>query len=69
MAEEGKVAELKEKMANVKQKAQESLASTGEFVKDKAKVVDDRVHNNPWPVVGGVFVSGLLLGYILGKSK
>jgi len=52
----------------VKSKSSELCNQSGEFIKDRAKVVDDKVHNNPWPVVGGAFVTGILLGYILGRK-
>jgi ElaB/YqjD/DUF883 family membrane-anchored ribosome-binding protein len=53
---------------DVKVKSGELCNQSGEFIKDRAKVVDDKVHNSPWPVVGGAFVTGLLLGYILGRK-
>jgi ElaB/YqjD/DUF883 family membrane-anchored ribosome-binding protein len=58
----------KEKYAAAKQRTAEALGRGGEVVKERVKVVDDKVHNNPWPVVGGVFVCGILLGFILGKK-
>lgn len=35
-------------------------------IKETATVVDDHVHANPWPYIGGTAVVALLAGYILG---
>lgn len=40
-----------------------------EKVKETATVVDEHVHTNPWPVIGGTAVAALLVGYILGHKK
>jgi len=40
-----------------------------EKVKETATVVDDSVHANPWPYIGGSAVVALLVGYILGHKK
>lgn len=53
---------------DVKTKGVEFYSQSGEVIKDRAKVIDDKVHNSPWPVVGGAFVTGVLLGYILGRK-
>ena len=37
--------------------------------KEMAVDVDEQVHENPWPYIGGVAVTALLIGYILGRSK
>jgi ElaB/YqjD/DUF883 family membrane-anchored ribosome-binding protein len=39
-----------------------------EKVKEIATQVDQNVHSNPWPYIGGVAVGALLLGYILGRK-
>ncbi len=31
--------------------------------------VDKSVHQNPWPYLAGTAVAGLLLGFILGRSR
>ncbi len=53
---------------DVKARGSDLCNQSGEFIRDRAKVVDDKVHNSPWPVVGGAFVTGILLGYILGRK-
>jgi ElaB/YqjD/DUF883 family membrane-anchored ribosome-binding protein len=40
-----------------------------EKIKNAASAVDNHVHENPWPYVGGTAVVALLLGYILGRRK
>lgn len=37
--------------------------------KEIAVDMDERVHEDPWPYIGGVAVTALLIGYILGRSK
>jgi ElaB/YqjD/DUF883 family membrane-anchored ribosome-binding protein len=45
-------------------------ARTGEEkVMEKAKEIDEKVRDNPWPFLGGVALSFLLLGFILGGKK
>ncbi len=59
----------REHFVTAKQKTAEAFGRGGEVVKEKVKVVDDKVHNNPWPVIGSVFVCGVLLGFILGRKS
>lgn len=45
-------------------------AQTGEKkAAEIAKVVDENVHETPWPYIGGVAVVALLLGFVLGKKS
>ncbi len=39
-----------------------------EKVKEIATQVDQNVHANPWPYIGGTALAALLLGFILGKK-
>lgn len=55
----------KREIANLLQ-AKEVIA---EKVKETATAVDDHVHTNPWPYIGGSAVVALLVGYILGHNK
>jgi ElaB/YqjD/DUF883 family membrane-anchored ribosome-binding protein len=47
----------------------------GAYHRGKDKVVgvaedlDENVHKNPWPYIGGTALGCLLLGYFLGRSK
>jgi ElaB/YqjD/DUF883 family membrane-anchored ribosome-binding protein len=40
-----------------------------EKARELADDVDQHVHRNPWPYIGGAAAVGLLLGYILGRRR
>lgn len=40
-----------------------------EKAKELATEVDESVHKNPWPYIGGTALGFLILGYFLGRSK
>ena len=40
-----------------------------EQLKQASAAVDEHVHANPWPYVGGTALAALLFGYILGRKK
>lgn len=40
-----------------------------DFGVKKAKEVDEHVHDNPWPYIGGAALVGILFGYILGRKN
>ena len=48
---------------------EDALEEGTEKLKDIASDVDERVHENPWPYIGGVAIGALLLGFILGSSR
>ena len=52
-----------------KKTAQKAIDEHSETVKEIAEDLDEKVHENPWPYIGGVALGALLLGYILGSSK
>ena len=65
--------DIKHSLDSAKKSAAEAAAKarnvSEEKVKELATQVDQNVHTNPWPYIGGVAVVALLLGYILGKKN
>ena len=63
---------LVKSLADAKKHAAEAAAHAKEVGVEKAKElageVDQSVHRNPWPYIGGTAVISLLLGYILGRN-
>ncbi len=56
---------LNQQFSNVK----EVLEEKGEEIKKVATEVDQRVHKNPWPYIGGVAALATLIGYIFGANR
>ena len=40
-----------------------------EKIRQASVSIDEHLHANPWPYVGGSALAALLLGYILGRKK
>jgi len=63
---------LMESLTTVKDHAFEAATDVKEAGVEKAREVardvDEGVHQNPWPYIGGSAVVSVLLGYILGRS-
>jgi ElaB/YqjD/DUF883 family membrane-anchored ribosome-binding protein len=55
--------------ARGERRAVEAALQAKEFGVKKAKEVDEHVHDNPWPYIGGAALVGVLLGYILGRKN
>jgi ElaB protein len=55
--------------ARGEKRAVEAAMQAKEFGIKKAKEVDERVHDNPWPYIGGAALVGILVGYILGRKN
>lgn len=64
---------LVKSLADAKQRMIEAAAHAKEVGVEKAREiaddVDQKVHRNPWPYIGGTAVVALLLGYILGRNR
>ena len=55
--------------ARGEKRAAEVAMQAKEFGIKKAKEVDEHVHDNPWPYIGGAALVGILVGYILGRKN
>jgi len=53
----------------LKKQAQVVIEQGSEKTKEAVADLDKKVHQNPWPYIGGAAVGALLLGYLLGSSK
>jgi ElaB/YqjD/DUF883 family membrane-anchored ribosome-binding protein len=49
--------------------AREAFDHGKEKARDLASSVDDNVHRNPWPYLGGTALGFLILGFSLGKAR
>ncbi len=56
-------------LARGEKRAVEAAIQAKEFGIKKAKEVDERVHDNPWPYIGGAALIGILVGFILGRKN
>jgi len=65
--------DIKESLAIAKKRTADALAKATDIGEKRAKEiageVDESVHENPWPYIGGVALASLLIGYILGRNK
>jgi ElaB/YqjD/DUF883 family membrane-anchored ribosome-binding protein len=65
--------DIKDSLAIAKKRAMDAVSKAtdigGKKAKEIAEDVDEVVHDNPWPVIGGVALASLLIGYILGRNK
>jgi ElaB/YqjD/DUF883 family membrane-anchored ribosome-binding protein len=68
-----KYGELRTAIGGVAGKLQHDVVETYNRSREKAKElaseVDESVHKNPWPYLGGTALGFLILGYFLGRSK
>lgn len=68
---EGKVVELRERIAENLRHARHKLAEVEESVREKTKEVaratDDYVHEHPWRAIGTAAGIGLVIGLLIGR--
>ena len=64
---------LVKSLSEARKHAVEAAAHAKDVSVEKAREiahdVDKNVHRNPWPYIGGAAAVGVLLGYILGRSR
>ncbi|MCR4337201.1 MAG: hypothetical protein NUV91_05295 [Candidatus Omnitrophica bacterium] len=58
-----------ERVRNIISDVEKKVRQGQEQVKHVVADVDKRLHENPWPIVAGIAVGCLLLGFIMGGSK
>lgn len=68
-----KYGDLQTAIGGVAGRLQQNVVEGYNRGRDKAKElateVDESVHKNPWPYLGGTALGFLILGYFLGRSK
>lgn len=68
---EGKIAEVRERIAENLRSARHKLADAEEALKEKTKEVaratDDYVHEHPWKAIGAAAGVGLIVGLLIGR--
>ena len=62
-------AKQKQNLKRMQRVAGEWAEEGEERIREVASDVDESVHENPWPYIGGVAIGALLLGFILGTSS
>ena len=66
---EQQAAKQKQNLKYAQRVAGEWMEEGEEKVREVVSDLDENVHENPWPYIGGVAVGALLLGFILGSSS
>lgn len=66
---EEKYGNLRSALGGAEGRAHEAYAQAEEKVKEVATTIDEKVHKNPWPWLGGTALGFLILGLLLGRPK
>jgi ElaB/YqjD/DUF883 family membrane-anchored ribosome-binding protein len=56
-------------MDDLKHKSKQAYQNTKDQVQESWHRVDNQVHNNPWPYIGGGALAGLIAGLLITKSN
>ena len=51
------------------QEAQEQIKQGREQLRKIVSEIDKKAHENPWPIVGGVAIGCVLIGFLLGSRR
>jgi ElaB/YqjD/DUF883 family membrane-anchored ribosome-binding protein len=63
------VNEGEKKFKNMASDAQKKLKQGQEQVQQLIRQADEQLRENPWPIVAGVAVGCLFLGFVAGKAR
>lgn len=58
-----------EKIKSVVSDVEKKIKQGEEQLKHFVSAADKQLHQNPWPIVAGIAVSCLFLGFIMGTSR
>lgn len=65
----GSVKGQAESFQELRGKIEETFQESGEILRETASELDREVRENPWPYVSAAAAAGLLLGFILSRSR
>lgn len=68
-ASHDKKVELSDRLHGYYEKAQDAKDRAVQKAKEKATQVDETVHRNPWPFIGGAAIFGFLVGLLMRFRK
>lgn len=61
--------EGEKRLKGVTQEAQKKFREGQEQISGLVSNIDNRLHENPWPIVAGVAAGALFIGYIMGCKR
>lgn len=63
------MAKLRMRLADAQAKAFELADGAKDRGREYARTADDYVHNNPWPVIAGAGLAGVLIGLLCSSRR